>query len=701
MQITRQHYRGRRWHVVHDPSSNQFYRLSPIAYDYICTLDGARSVEEAWKISMGKFGDASPTQNEVIELLSQLYNTNLLAVDHTPETDQLLARGRERTKKRVQQQVVGIMYLRIKLFNPDRLLTAVEPFFRPLLNRWGLLAWAGFVLWSLLSVLPHWDRLAKGIDQYLIQANPSNYGWMMATFIAIKLFHELGHGVMCKRFGGQVPEFGTMLLVLLPSPYVDASASWAFSSRWQRCAVGAGGMIFELFLASIAAHVWLNAGGGEGSLAAQVAYYAMISASVSTLLFNANPLMRFDGYFILADLLETPNLMQRSSQMLTYMVQKHVFRLKNLRPPTTQPSERVILIVYGVLSGIYRVVLFFSITLYIMGQFFAIGLLLAIWTAGAWFLMPIGKLAHWLASSSSIAEHRTRTIFATLGMIALAAGLVGLLPLPDWRRATGVVETTARTGVFFETEGFVVEANVRPGTKVRKGDVIATLINPDLDRGLATVNAQLAEAALRLQDAMNGDSAGSVDVVRKQLRVLKTQKAEVEHRIAGLVVRAPQDGAIVSGDPQGAVGAYVRRGEAACEIVDTEHLRIAATLAQGEGAWFNELPREQYVIQMRYASRVGDVVLGGKAWSPQAAQKELPHPALGYRGGGSVEVDGRDEKGRVAKRGVFTVYIEPDPAAPPGAPGERVHLRFTLPSKPLLSQVVDRLQKLIQGRVNL
>ena len=125
VQITRQHYRGRRWHVVHDPASNQFYRLSPVAHDFVCLLDGTREIEAAWKISLAKFGDASPTQNEIIELMGQLYNSNLIAIDTTPETEQLLQRGKDRTKKRIAQQAIGIMYFRLRLFNPDRLLTWV------------------------------------------------------------------------------------------------------------------------------------------------------------------------------------------------------------------------------------------------------------------------------------------------------------------------------------------------------------------------------------------------------------------------------------------------------------------------------------------------------------------------------------------------------------------------------------------------
>ncbi|MGD9690313.1 MAG: PqqD family peptide modification chaperone [Phycisphaerales bacterium] len=701
-EITRQHYRGRRWHVVHDPASNQFYRLSPVAHDFVGCLDGARTVEEAWKISLAKFGDAAPTQNEIIELLSQLHNTNLLSIDSAPETEQLLSRGRERVARRIKQQAIGIMYFRIPLFNPDRLLTTLEPIFRPLLNRWGLLLWVLVVGWAFLSILPVWPRLEKGFDDYfltLAMSKPSEWAWMLGVFVVIKLIHEFGHGVVCKRFGGQVPEFGIMLLVLIPSPFVDASACWAFPNKWQRTAVGAAGMIFELFVAAIAALIWLNA--VDGSFVHRVAYYAMVSASVATVLFNANPLMRFDGYYMLADLLEIPNLMPRSQQMLHAIVQKYLFRLRNVRFPSSQPSEQAMLIVFGIASGIYRIFLFVVITLYVLGQFFIIGVLLAVWTASVWFITPIGKLVHWLATSNTVAENRARTIFATLGIATAAALLIGVIPFPDWRRAQGVVESTRHSGVFFGTDGFVSEALVRPGERVREGQILARLQNPDLHRARASVLAQLRDADVRLASARAENKPGEVAIVENQVRVYRSQLQEIESRLAALELRAPHDGTIVAADPQLAVGAFVHRGEALCEIVDEQALRVTATLAQGDGAWFNELSREQYRVQMRFASDIPRVIEGGAVTSPAAALTALVHPALSLSGGGDIETDPRDPDGRVAKRGVFNIYIQPEADGPMGTPGEHVWLRFTLPSKPIAAQLIDRIQKTLQGRVNL
>jgi len=696
VQITRQHYRGQRWHVVHDPATNNFFRLSPIAHEYVALLDGKRTVEEVWHLALTRHADDAPTQNEIIQLLSQLYNSNLLSVEASPEVEQLLGRGRERTKKKVQQQAIGLMYFRVKLFNPDQVLTLLEPILRPILNRWGFMAWAAFILFALFAVIPKWDALVGGFGSAIA---PANWGWMIVVFVVTKLIHETGHGVICKRFGGQVPELGVMMLVLLPAPYVDASACWAFPSKWQRIAVGAGGMIFELFIAAVATFAWLNS--PAGSLTHQIAYNAMLTASVSTVLFNANPLMRFDGYYMLSDLLEVPNLMQRSTQMLKHLAQKYLYQVRNTTPPGSSRAEQTILVVYGALAMGYRIFLFFSITLYVMGQLFAIGLILAVWTAAMWFILPIGGFIHWLATGNQIAEHRGRAVFTSIGLAALLALAVGIIPAPDRRRAVGVVEGVARSGIFFGTDGFVKVAHARPGERVKRGEPIVTLESPELTADLDSTRARVAEAEAIERAATLKDPA-EAQVARERVQMLRGTLGTLLDKAAKLIVRAPHDGVVVGDDPARSVGAYAKAGKQVCELVDDEHLRVAATLTQTEASWLVALPRGEYRVQMRAVSRVGDVIEGGAVRVVEAGQRELPHAALGFGGGGTIETEQKDQRGTVAKNPLFKVFIDPATGTTlaRGEPGERVTIRFSLPNKPLMVQWVDRLHKLIQGRVD-
>jgi putative peptide zinc metalloprotease protein len=701
VQITRQFYRARRWHVVRDPSSNQFYRLNPIAHEFVGLFDGGRTVEEIWKIVLERHGDAAPTQGEAIQLISQLYNANLLSADVAPETEQLLRRGRERAKAKAAQQAIGIMYFKVKVFNPDRYLSWIEPILRPVLNKWGFLAWLAFIIFAFAQVLPQWETLASGVDSAIA---PANWGWLIVVFIVTKAIHETGHGVICKRYGGQVPEFGFMLLVLFPAPYVDASAAWALPSKWKRMAVGAGGMIFELFVAALAALVWKST--AEGSLVRQIAYNAMFTASISTVVFNANPLMRFDGYFILSDLLEVPNLMQRSMKMLQYLWKKHVYRLKNEVPPTASGSEGAILVVYGLAALAYRIFLFISITLAVMGRLFAIGLVLAVWTGAMWFILPLGKFVHWLATGPNIADRRGRVIATSLACFALGLTLIGLVPFEDHRRASGVIESVEDTGVFFHTAGFVERAHVRSGDYVREGEPILTCSNDQMAAQLAQVIARIDEAEALEQRAMGADQPAAAQIARERLDTLREQRDYLEDRLAKLVVRAPREGRVVGQDPAGLVGRYVEQGAAACQVVDPRTLRVVAVLGQHEVAWPSALAAEDYSAEVRLFSRV-QISVPAEVEHVATPQRTLPHGSFAAQGGGQIETSQNEDSGLLAKDPQLIMQLRLAHTGGAragqwlGMPGERVALRFTLPSKPLLAQWLDRLHKLVQGKVNI
>ncbi len=698
VQITRQHYRGRRWHVVHDPSSNNFYRLNPIAHEFVGLLDGKRTVEAAWEISLTRHGDDAPTQQEAIQLIGQLYQANLLRVDATPEIDQLLQRGKERTKKKAMSQAIGIMYFKIRLFNPDALVSWVEPMLRPILNRYGMLIWLAFCGFAVIRLLPELDTLLSGVDSAIA---PSNWGWLIAVFIVTKALHELGHGVILKRHGGQVPEFGIMLLVMFPAPYVDASSAWSLPNKWNRIAVGAGGMLFELFIASIAALIWLQTLSAPDSLVHQIAYNAMFVASVSTILFNANPLMRFDGYYILSDLIEMPNLMQRSMNQIKFYFKRYVFGMSNERPPTVHAGERWILTVYGIGAIAYRIFLFFSITLYVMGKMFAIGLILAIWTASMWFIMPVGKFVHFLAASPNLSEHRPRAIVTSLAMILIGLGLVGALPMPDYRRAGGVVESRSWSGVFFAADGFVIDAHVQPGERVEKDQPLVTLENRELVTQREALIAEIARFEGMHRRSMELDQPAATAPLRRQVVQLRDQLAWVNKRLANLVIRAPHAGVFVGPDPHAMIGSFVREGDPIGEIVEPGSLRVVASLNQRESSWAAD--GTEYDVRIRMVSTAPTAIGGTVEKVIPAGQQRLRHTSLSFFGGGGVQTEADDQTGTLAKSKQFVIEIAPEIKGIEwvGLPGERVKLRFELPPKPLLVQWGDWLAKLVQDRINL
>jgi putative peptide zinc metalloprotease protein len=522
----------------------------------------------------------------------------------------------------------------------------------------------------------------------------------MVVFIISKIIHESGHGLVCKRFGGQVPELGVMMLVMFPAPFVDASSTWAFASKWQRIAVGAAGMIFELAAASIAGFVWL-ATLDTGGVVNQFAYSAMLTASISTVLFNANPLMRFDGYYILSDLLEAPNLMQRAQNLIKYQFQRHMYRVKNAKPPTIQPGEKPWLIAYGWAAMVYRVFLFFSITLFVMGQMFGLGLVLAIWTAAVWFVMPMGKWTHWLATSPQIADKRPRAVLTSVLAVGLAGLLVGAVPMPDYRRASAVVESERFAGA----DGFVVDVPVAPGQFVAQGQVIAVAENPELLAQLEQTAGQFRELEARFRSAMS-QGVAVADIMTERRAVLLERLAYLEDRVAGLTMRAPHEG-YVADDPRKLAGEYVKHGQPVCTIVASDDIRVVASMDQNQADWLQTMSfDEDFSAQVRRHTLPGEAFGVTEFVRRDAGDRALPHPALADIGGGQVQTDRQHQgRGAQATRPRFIVEMEAnfDTATTtlPPMPGERVAVRFSLPPRPLLGQWVDRLRQLVQGRIDI
>lgn len=703
VQIHRQLYRGEPWHVVHDPVNNNFFRLNPVAYHLVGLLDGRRTVDEVWRLTLEKFGDAAPTQNEVIGLLGQLNQTNLLRVDLPADAAPLLERNRKRRLREWGGQMMSILSLRIPVFNPDRMLDWLLPFFKPFLNRWGLLAWFVFVTYSFIQFIPKLSEFYSNVDSVLA---PQNWAWMMVIFIITKAWHELGHGIVCKNFGGRVPEVGIMLLVLLPAPYVDATSSWSFSDKWKRLMVGAAGMTFELILAGIAAIVWVHADGQ--TLVKQLSYNLVIMASVTTIAFNANPLLRFDGYYMLSDFCETPNLYQRAGRQICWLVQRYAFGLKNAQVVTTVPFEKWFFVVYGVVSQIYKVFLMFSISLIIAESLFTVGILIAAWGVISWAFIPLGKFVHWLVTSPALHEHRFRAVTVTIIFTALVVGSLGGIPMEDHRRADGVIESTNRTDVSIQSDGFLSKILVNTGEDVTKDQVIAISENPELVSKQAQLRAQLRGLQIELRGAL---AKSPVDAQAAQFKIdaINEQLSQIDKRVEGLTLRAAQSGRFVGQNLYKFLGSFVKRGQTIGQITDLDSLRITALVDQAHSS--SGFLGTIESIEVRNVSDVLQVAPTKIYRQLEGGQTHLPHPALGYAGGGPIATDPSDQKGVTALRPQFVLWLDMPPRTAhhdthqPRAetayyPGQRVYVRFTLSDrKPYLFQMIHRLRQVIGDRL--
>ncbi|MFC1828479.1 hypothetical protein ACFL0O_02580 [Thermodesulfobacteriota bacterium] len=383
VKVHKQLFRGEMWYVLNDPFGNQFFRLRPEAHDFVVRLQPDRTVGEVWEECLDRHPDDAPGQEDVMQLLTQLHFANLLYFETPADSAKLFERYRKRKQREIQSKLLSIMFIRMPLFDPEYLLRRLLPVIKYIISPLGAVIWLLVVVAAGKVVVDHFEMLTDQAQGILA---PDNLLLLYAGLVVIKTLHEFGHAAVCKRFGGEVHTMGVMLLVFTPLPYMDATSSWSFRSRWHRALVGGAGMIVEIFVAALAVFLWART--GPGTLHS-LAYNIMFIASVSTVLFNGNPLLRFDGYYILSDILDIPNLSTRSMMHLRHLVERYIFGYKESYSPSQSLKESFWLSIFGVLSGIYRFVVFAGIILFVADKFLLAGLIMALVCVISWGIVPL------------------------------------------------------------------------------------------------------------------------------------------------------------------------------------------------------------------------------------------------------------------------------------------------------------------------
>jgi len=694
VQIHRQHYRGQTWHVIQDPAGNQFFRVNDPGYHFVGMLDGRRTVAEVWRACNEQLGDAAPTQGETIQLLGQLYTSNLLQAELPPDAQGLFQRYRKRRIREVQGFLTNLLFVRVPLFDPDRFLNAFVGVFGKVFTWYGLVVWAVIMAAGGYAIAGRFDDLAKPVSTIL---DPEKLPLLYVGFIFVKVFHEFGHAFACKRFGritgtgGEVHVMGVMFLVFTPLPYVDASSAWAFRRRSHRVIVGASGMMIELAIAAIAAIVWANTSAGTWHV---LAYNVMFIASVATLLFNGNPLLRFDAYYILSDLTEIPNLSHRSKSYLYYLVRRYVWGVRRARCPAHTGGERWWFVFYGIASTAYRVFVCVRILLFVASKLFFVGAILAIAAFVAWVLSPLGKFLKYLASSGELSRTRARAVVTTLAFTAALVAGLGFLPAPDRFRIEGVAEPFELEVIYARGDGFVSE--VLPSGRLVSPEMKTPLVravNPDLAAAIEALQARKRALKIKKSLAQDKSEIALAQIFTRQLAALDRKIRRTEQQLADLVLRPQQvTGTWVTPDIDRAVGTYLRHGARIGVVASLDKIRIRAVAGQ-------DVPLSQAgaQVEIRIKGRPDDEFTGTVERILPAGKEELPSAALGYAAGGAVQTAADDKRGTKAAERFFEVRILPGPKAPLLS-GQRVVVRFRTPDKPLAVQFWRAMRQLVQKR---
>lgn len=686
IRLHRHDYRDRVWFILQDLSTGKSQRVTPAAYRLIGLMNGKRSLQALWDIVNQQQGGRAPTQDEAIRLLGQLHAADAISCDVPPDTAEIFRRHEKTENQKIKQRFASPMAIRVPIWDPDRFLTKTLPFVAPLLTRTAALIWLAIVVLATIAAAENLPAITQNISERVF--TPANLAVLWLVYPVVKAFHELGHGYMVKKNGGEVHEIGIMFLVFIPVPYVDASAASGFVDKRQRMLVGAMGIMAELLLAALALFVWLNAQSGAVSA---VAYNVMLIGGVSTLFFNGNPLLRFDGYYVLADWLESPNLGPRANQHIGYVIQKYLFRLPDAVPVASDAGERAWFVFYAITSFIYRMIIMFAIISYVAGRFFFIGVLIAIWTLAMQVIMPAVKNIQFLFTSPKLRNHRPRAFFLSGAILAAILALLFVLPAPYATVTDAVTWPKNQAQLRVATSGFVDVLPDQIHPQIADGDLLVSVTDPFIAARRDVLQTELDGLIFRRSAVVLNDRT-QASLLSAEIEATASDLARLDERLAEMHIRSPRDGLAILMNQGDLAGRYLRQGAVIGYVVDQQDVLTLRVAIDQERI---DLVRNQtYGIDVMFDDWRGDQTRARIIRDVPGGVMQLSSPALGLAGGGSIAVDPADQQGTRTLERVFEFELEMAPVDTGFLLGKRVFVRFDHGTLPIGFQIYRALRQL-------
>jgi len=696
--------RGKPWILLQDPVTQRFHRVTPQVWQVLQLLDGRRTLDEVWDAAceyaasppagvQAKNQDAiqAISQHELVQLMSSLYSNDLLQTQVSPDAEEVFQRHRRQQRAKFKQSWLNPMSIKVPLLHPDAWFERQTALARVLFTWPVLLLWVLIVAPAAVLVWQHWASLTENLSDRVLAG--SNVLLLWFTYPAVKAVHEWAHGMAVKAWGGQVREIGLMFIVLTPVPYVDATSSYRFPSKWSRAIVAAAGILAELVLGALAIYVWSMA---ESGLVRAVAFNVILIACVSTVLVNGNPLMRYDGYFVACDLLEMPNLAQRATQYWAYLFDRYAFGARDAQPPVEARGERTILVIYGAIAPVYRLLISIGIIWFVASQYLIIGVLMAL--AVAWFalVMPVWKGWKHLREAPGLVRRREVAMRRTLLTLLGIAAFLGLVPLPFHAVQQGVVWLPDEAIVRAEVAGHIVQVQSEAGQSVSRDTPLLRLESLPLVAEAAVAEAAVAQTRAQLRKAEVDDVVRAA-LLRHELAARQARLAETLRRTAALDVKAGVAGLWAPAAPTELVGRYVKRGEVLGYMVNGSSDLVRVAVSQEDRDLIGSRLK---AVSVRLAHSPEKVIDAEVHRHVPGGEFDLVSPALGTSGGGSIAVDQSQQGGTRSLTRAFDIEVRLERPSPNAVFGDRAYVRFNLGATPLAWQWFLRLRQVFLAQLS-
>lgn len=633
LMVSPQLYLGKTVYVVKDPVSLTYFRLKPQEHFIFRQMDGQANAEDLAQRATRKFADQPVTADMVLKFSAMMQGAGLVLgrdVGHAPRLRQLQKRKRQLRKR---AKLFNFLFIKVSLLDPDRMLHALYRMVGWTMNRATMtLALLFLAVSAIAAGVGLWrvDELAFPI------LSPINLAMLTGLFFATKVIHEFGHGLAAKHYKLEVHEMGVLFMVFWPMFYVDVSDAWMLPRKSERNWINAGGMFIEMLLASVAAWVWLLT---EPGWVNQAAFNTMLAGSITTVLFNANPLLRYDGYYILMDWMEIPNLRTKASQYITYLMHRYVLAAKTQLPPLETRQRPVFMICFSIASTIYRwvvVIGIVGIVWHVLDGYGleVVGTMLGFFSLTTMILMPIAKMLKSVWQVQAATPRRLAVSLVVL--IAVVSAIVGILMLPTEQVVDRPVVVMAKQQqpLFIPVSGKVEQVFYKAGQVVEAGEPLLQLSDPALIDHRDTLRIERQEIELALNQARTRGRNDAIASGLLQLERIDKRLTWLEDRVDKLTVRAPFRGKLLSAQRLSTmIGIKVERGQQLGNMIGEGEKQILAVLPQSEAG----LLRVGLDAQIRLWTSPQQQI-HGRVWRiDRRILSELPHEALASVYGGEVD----------------------------------------------------------------
>lgn len=626
---------GGRSIVLEDPAANKFYRISPYEFDLLRVLDGTVTVEEA--VEKLRLHGRHFTIEHATKLVEQFSRVGLLlGTGYGSSVAQMRVKAAmEKAKK--QRSLARIYFLFIPLLNPDGFLSRTLWLWRLLVNRLTAVLLALLVPGAVYLLISGMMRFES---EYLFFFNIRNLAILWIAIAAIKLIHEFAHAYTAKDLGLHVPEMGMGFLLFFPILYCNTTAAWQLADRRQRMWISAAGIFSEAVIALISVYAWYFTSPG---IINSVAFYLMAVSLLTSLLFNANPLMRFDGYFVLVDWLRMPNLQARSFGLLRYLFLNRVLGVESVEARQADEKDFLILLIYGVSAFIYRIFLYTGIVVGVYYRFDkTLGVLLGCLAFVLFIVRPL------VLGTAGLMKRRSEMSFRPYGLTVFVALLiaVGVAITIPWSRNSVFpcyIDSALARKIVIPVDAPVSSVSVRKGDRLREGEPVFSLGSTRLryDQVDKELEKTSTEREIAIIEA-SGKELSRIPLKRIDLSQTSDALKEIQEDMSRLEWRAPFNGVVTELDPSLQPGARPGRGAVVGELASEQQCLVLGLIPETDIAKV----RQGSTVEIWFPIRTGKSFRGTVKEISAFHREDIAGSPFSSRFGGEIATAQRNQEAR-------------------------------------------------------